>query len=212
MSTDTTTYPFHHAPYLMAQPQAAQGEQALQSQHAMNQFLAGIERHAFRMAEIATGNKDDALDLVQEAMMGLVKNYANKHQEEWGALFHRILQSKIRDYYRRNTVRNKIRGWLSFGHKDDDEKDIDPIQLAADHQNKNPQDMLINDNSGEALQQALKALPMRQQQAFLLRNWQAMSVAQTAYAMGCSEGSVKTHYSRAIQQLRTHLEEHHHET
>jgi len=208
MTPDTTTYLFNKHCYLNAQIQPTQRAQSLHMQHAMNLFLADIERRAFRMAEIATNNREDALDLVQEAMMSLVKNYAHKPKEEWGALFHRILQSKIRDHYRRSSVRNRLRGWLSFGHKDTEEADIDPIQLAADPQGKNPQDMLINENSGEALQHALKALPLRQQQAFLLRNWQAMNVAQTAHAMGCSEGSVKTHYSRAIQQLRHRLAEH----
>ena len=161
------------------------------------------------MAEIASGSRDDALDLVQDAMMSLVKSYAHKPEAEWGPLFHRILQSKIRDYYRRNSVRNKLLGWLGFHPKDPQEENADPIQTAADTQGKGPQDILINDDSGKALQDALKALPLRQQQAFLLRNWQAMSVAETAHAMGCSEGSVKTHYSRAVHQLRTQLEEHH---
>ena len=205
----TTTYALN-SPYRLGQHhQSSQETSALQDQQAMNHFLSGVERQAFRMAEIATGSRDDALDLVQDAMMSLVKSYSHKPEAEWGPLFHRILQSKIRDYYRRSSVRNKLLGWLGFHPKDPQEENADPIQTAADTQGKGPQDILINDDRGQALQKALKALPLRQQQAFLLRNWQAMSVAETAHAMGCSEGSVKTHYSRAVHQLRAQLEEHH---
>jgi len=178
----------------------------LDSKQALDNFLSGVERRAFRMAEIATGNPDDALDLVQEAMMVLVKNYAHTNEQDWGPLFHRILQNRIRDWYRRNSVRNKLRGWLGITNNNDEH--IDPIQSAIDHQGKSPEDMVRNSDTGEALHAALKLLPLRQQQAFLLRNWEGMNVKQTAETMTCSEGSVKTHYSRAIHRLRVVLEEH----
>lgn len=184
-----------------------EGDKALENKQAMNLFLAGIERRAFRMAEIASGNRDDALDLVQDAMMGLVQKYAHKPEEEWGPLFHRILQSRIRDWYRRNTVRNKVKGWLKFTSSDENEQQ-DPIQTAADIQGKDPESSTRNDNAGEAIHLALKQLPLRQQQAFLLRSWEGLSVIETAKAMACSEGSVKTHYSRAVHSLRTRLEDH----
>ena len=170
---------------------------------AMNDFLSGVERRAFHMAEIATGNPDDALDLVQEAMMTLVKNYSHKTPQDWGPLFHRILQSRIRDWYRRSTVRNKLLDWLGLADKDDD-----PIQSAVDHHGKTPEDMKTNSDAGAALDLALQQLPLRQQQAFLLRNWEGLNVKQTADAMACSEGSVKTHYSRAVHRLREMLEDH----
>jgi len=173
---------------------------------AMNNFLAGAERRAFRLAEIATGNPEDALDLVQEAMMVLVKNYGHKTPQDWGPLFHRILQSRIRDWYRRSAVRNKLLDWL--GLADRSHKDDDPIQAAVDHHGKSPEDMAKNSDAGEALDLALKQLPLRQQQAFLLRNWEGLNVRQTAEAMACSEGSVKTHYSRAVHRLREVLEDH----
>jgi len=190
-----------------AQHDAPQEEKTLQHKQAMNQFLANIERRAFRMAEIATGNSDDALDLVQEAMFGLAHKYSHKPESAWGPLFHRILQSRIRDWYRRSAVRNKVKGWLSFT-ADDDSQQQDPFQTAPDTQGKDPESSTRNDDAGEAINLALKQLPLRQQQAFLLRSWEGMSVAETAQAMACSEGSVKTHYSRAVHSLRAKLEDH----
>lgn len=172
----------------------------------MNDFLSSVERRAFRMAEIATGNPDDALDLVQEAMMTLVKNYSHKTPQDWGPLFHRILQNRIRDWYRRSSVRNRLLDWLGLADKQ--EQNNDPIQTAVDLHGKTPEDMKKNSDAGEALGRALKQLPLRQQQAFLLRNWEGLSVKQTAAAMACSEGSVKTHYSRAVFRLREMLEDH----
>jgi len=178
-----------------------------EKKQALNHFLKGVERRAFRMAEIATGNTDEALDLVQDAMMGLVKNYAHKDEADWGPLFHRILQSRIRDWYRRSSVRNKVRGWLGLKSKDDEEH-IDPIQAVVDINTKSPQEMTQNYDARDALDSALKRLPPRQQQAFLLRNWEGFNVAETATAMSCSEGSVKTHYSRAVHSLRLVLKDH----
>ena len=183
-----------------------QGESTLDNQQHLNRFLSGVERRAFRMAEIATGNRDDALELVQDAMMGLVKSYGDKKEQDWGPLFFRILQSRIRDWYRRNTVRNKFRDWLGLKAKENEH--IDPIQNAIDQQGKTPEDMARNSDVGLALDSALRQLPLRQQQAFLLRNWEGLNVKQTATAMRCSEGSVKTHYSRAVHSLRSLLEDH----
>ncbi len=173
----------------------------------MDRFLAGVERRALRMAELAVGNRDDALDLVQEAMLGLVKHYRHKREDEWGALFHHILQSRIRDWYRRSKVRYRVFGWL--GHRaDDEDTETDPIQSAADPAAIDPPRLVGNEAAMQQLEAALQALPLRQQQAFLLRCWEGLDVAETAYAMDCSEGSVKTHYSRALHKLREQLEDH----
>lgn len=181
------------------------------NQLAMNDFLSGVERRAFRMAEIATANHDDALDLVQDAMMTLVRNYGDKTPQDWGPLFHRILQSRIRDWYRRSRVRNRFLDWLGLAERKHDGQSghDDPIQSAVDHQGKSPEQMLSNRFAGEALDLALRQLPLRQQQAFLLRNWEGLDVRQTADAMACSAGSVKTHYSRAVHRLREMLEDYH---
>jgi RNA polymerase sigma-70 factor (ECF subfamily) len=158
------------------------------------------------MAEFATGNREYALDLVQDAMLGLVKKYSDRGADEWGALFYRILQSRIRDWYRRGRVRNRLFGWLARPAGDD--ADTDPLQGVADPVCNDPAGTLGSRNAIERLEQALQQLPPRQQQAFLLRSWEGLDTAATAYAMGCSEGSVKTHYSRALHSLREQLEEH----
>jgi RNA polymerase sigma-70 factor (ECF subfamily) len=121
-------------------------------------------------------------------------------------LFHRILQNRIRDWYRRTKVRNRWRRWFGTG-KDDDE-DEDPIQAVADQTQLPSDEQVALKQATLALEQALWALPLRQQQAFLLRAWEELDVSQTARAMGCSEGSVKTHYFRAVQTLRKVLGDH----
>lgn len=161
------------------------------------------------MAELATGNRDDALDLVQDAMLGLVKSYANRNEQEWAPLFYRILQSRIRDYYRRNRVRNRFRSWLGPGARAGETEDLpDPIQNAPDTRQPDTIHKVLQEDAIDRLQHALQVLPVRQQQAFLLRTWEGMDVAATAFSMGCSEGSVKTHYSRAVHRLREMLEDH----
>ena len=172
---------------------------------ALDRFLADVERRAYRMALVATGDADEAMDLVQDAMFGLVQRYASRDQAEWGPLFHTILQSRIRDWYRRAKVRHRWRQW--FGQAQDEEQS-DPLEAIADPAQPSSEDQLIVKRAGAALEQALQTLPLRQQQAFLLRAWEELSVSDTAKAMGCSEGSVKTHYFRAVRTLRTLLGDH----
>lgn len=179
---------------------------ALEETRALDRFLAGVERRAFRMAQIATGHDDEAIDLVQEAMLKLVERYRTRDEAEWGPLFHRILQSKIRDWYRRTKVRNRWRLWL--GQDEDGEEAADPLEVIADTTTPTAERVLKIKEASAALDAALRTLPLRQQQAFLLRAWEELDVAQTAAAMGCSEGSVKTHYFRAIHSLRTKLGNH----
>jgi RNA polymerase sigma-70 factor (ECF subfamily) len=179
----------------------------LEDRRALDRFLASVERRAFRMAQIATGYDEDAHDLVQDAMLKLVERYAGRDETEWGPLFHRILQSKIRDWYRRTKVRHRWRVW--FGRDQQDaQDDEDPIDSLADLAAPSAEHQLKTKQAAMALEKALHSLPYRQQQAFLLRAWEELDVAQTAAAMGCSEGSVKTHYFRAVHALRTRLGEH----
>lgn len=172
----------------------------------LNSYLANVERRAFRMAQVATSDTDEALDLVQEAMLGFVKHYAGRPEEEWNALFYRTLQSRIIDWHRRTAIRNRLRAWLG-GRDNDREDEADPLQNMADSSSPDPAASLLNSEAGRAVEKALRSLPLRQQQAFLLRAWEGLDVAQTAFAMGCSEGSVKTHYSRAVHTMRALLEE-----
>ena len=201
LATPLGWYSLYNTPH-----QEHAGASPLEQQQTLNQFLADVERRAYRMAKIASGHSEDALDIVQDSMLTLAHKYGHKPSSEWKPLFWRILQSKINDWHRRNTVRNRFRSWLKPFTDDDDP--ADPIQQAADPHGRDPQAMLENTDTGTALDFALKQLPLRQQQAFLLRNWEGLNVAETAHAMGCSEGSVKTHYSRAVHFLRNQLEEH----
>jgi RNA polymerase sigma-70 factor, ECF subfamily len=156
------------------------------------------------MARFASGNTDEALDLVQEAMFQFVRRYANRPPKEWNPLFYRILKSRITDWYRRAFVRKRILVWLG---RADEEEPEDSLQNFPDPENLNPSDHILRQEEKAALEKAIRRLPLRQQQAFLLRAWEGMNVAQAAFAMGCSEGSIKTHYSRAVHTLRGLLED-----
>ncbi len=170
---------------------------------ALNQFLAGVELKAFKIAQAALRHEDDALDAVQDAMLQLARAYAGRPAAEWKPLFYRILENRIRDMQRRRTVRGRVIAWLPF-RGEDDEDEPDPIAQAASPEPQ-PQKRLEIDEAITALEKALAELPRRQQQAFLLRTLEGLDVAATAAAMGCSQGSVKTHYFRALQALRAQL-------
>jgi RNA polymerase sigma-70 factor (ECF subfamily) len=170
---------------------------------ALNQFLAGVELKAFKIAQAALRHEDDALDAVQDAMLQLARAYADRPAQEWKPLFYRILENRIRDMQRRRTVRGRVISWLPFRS---DEEDEEPDPIAQAHSpDPQPVKRLEIDEAMGALEKALSALPRRQQQAFLLRTLEGLDVAETATAMGCSEGSVKTHYFRAVQALRAQL-------
>lgn len=175
----------------------------------MQYFLSSIEGRAFRIAQIATGNRDDALDIVQEAMLKMVQNYSTHAKEEWKALFYSILQTRILDWHRRQKVRNRFRNWFSWNSSDDAEDDDEDFfaQQPANHANA-PDVQLQDAQFMDDLNTALTALPLRQQQVFLMRMWEGMDIAETASVMQCSESSVKTHYARALEKLRTQLAPH----
>ena len=152
------------------------------------------------MAMIATGNEDEALDILQDAMFKLVDKYRHLSEDDWGPLFTRILQSRIRDWYRRYSVRNRILTWIGFSK--DDESD-DPMEF-PDRHTPTPEQQNIHDQDIQNIEMMIHQLPLKQQQAFLLRTLEGLDVKETAAAMGCSTGSVKTHYSRAVHKLREH--------
>lgn len=185
------------------EPRAAVEEQTLDQVRTLDRFLVSVEKRAFRIARIAVRHDDDALDIVQDAMLQLARRYAQRPSEEWRPLFYRILQNRVRDYQRRRKVRARLMSWLP-GWKD--EEAADPYEGVADA-GPQPQELLATDQAMAKLEQALAELPGRQQEAFMLRNFEGLDVAQTASAMGCSEGSVKTHYSRAVHTLRERLGE-----
>jgi len=185
------------------------GTRALHKEEQLNRFLADVERRALRIAEIGVRNRDEALDLVQDAMIKLVSNYADRSSDEWTPLFYRILQNAVRDWHRRQAVRNKVMVW--FGRSSGDGEDYDPIAAAPDPAGRAPDQELSNSQAMDTLDGAVHALPTRQREAFMLRMFEGLDVAGTAMAMGCSEGSVKTHYSRAVHSLRETLGEFEHE-
>lgn len=183
-------------------------QQQPQKQAELNRFLAQVERKAFRMADIAVGNRDDALDIVQETMISLVKNYANKPEDEWPKIFFKILHNRINDHYRRQTVRNKVIGVVQFFRgKEGEPEESNTIEQAAGRASAEPDSQMHFDNVSEQMDSALKQLSAKQLQAFFMRSWQGLSVKETAVAMGCGEGSVKTHHSRAVQRLKELLAE-----
>ena len=178
-------------------------EAALERSRALDRFLADIERRAFKFAQIAVRDVDDALDIVQDAMLQLARRYAARPAEEWRPLFYRILRNRIRDCQRRRAVRARVLAWLP-GNSSMEEEIVDPIDAAPDTQLPLGEQIQM-DQALAALETAVAGLPERQQQAFMLRTLEGFDVAQTAAAMGCSEGSVKTHYHRAVQSLRGSL-------
>jgi RNA polymerase sigma-70 factor, ECF subfamily len=187
--------------------QRAQRESALDATRELERFLADVEKRAFKIAQIAIRDVEDALDIVQDAMLQLTRRYASRPAEEWKPLFYRILQNRIRDCQRRRMVRSRIFAWLP-GRQDAEGEELgDPMDLAPSH-DPGPGERLMMTGALDALEAAVGRLPKRQQQAFLLRNFEGLDVADTAAAMGCSEGSVKTHYFRAVQTLREALGEH----
>jgi RNA polymerase sigma-70 factor (ECF subfamily) len=178
-------------------------EHSLADVRALDRFLASVEKRAFRIARIAVRNDDDALDIVQDAMLQLARRYSERPEDQWPPLFYRILQNRIHDCRRRRAVRAKVMAWTSV-FRSDGEEPQDLIESVPDT-GQTANEQLMTAEAMKVLEGALAQLPARQQQAFLLRNLEGMDVAQTATAMGCSEGSVKTHYSRAVHKLREQL-------
>ncbi len=182
------------------------GAETLQRERQLNQFLAEVERRALRIAEIAIRDRDEALDLVQDAMIKLARNYADRPAAEWPPLFYRILQNGVRDWHRRQKVRNRVMVWFGRGASSDDDYDI--AASAPDPAGRSPDEPLQTHEAMQRLEVSIQELPGRQREAFMLRTFEGLNVAGTAVAMGCSEGSVKTHYSRAVHSLRDKLGDH----
>lgn len=167
-------------------------------------FLAAVEGRAYRMALLATRRSADALDIVQDAMLQLVQHYRARSHDEWPLLFQRILQRRIIDWHRQQT-RQRRWFWQTPTHAEN--FDDDPIEQIEDTRSGDPVELLQRAGDIEKALAALEQLPLRQQQAFMLRIWEGLDVADTASVMQCSEGSVKTHLFRALQTLRTALAE-----
>jgi len=159
------------------------------------------------MARIATKDDEVALDLVQDTMLKLVSKYSKKTSTEWPPLFYRILQSRITDWYRRQSTQSKWRSWLGKNTEDEDDFRDSPLENQSNDNDILPDESLQGFELNAILESAISDLPMRQKQAFMLRAWQEFSTKETSAMMKCSEGSVKTHYSRAIATLKENLME-----
>jgi len=182
------------------------GVSTLRREQELNRFFAEVEGRALRIAEIGVRDRDEALDLVQDAMIKLARKYAERTTAEWTPLFYRILQNGVRDWHRRAAVRNRVMVWFGRGSKDGEDYAV--VAAAPDPAGRTPDEQLQSEQAMDSLGTALAALPGRQREAFMMRTFEGLNVAGTAVAMGCSEGSVKTHYSRAVHSLRETLGEH----
>ena len=184
-------------------------EALLASANELAEFLASVERRAYKQALFAVRDSDSALDIVQDAMLKLAEKYGTKPTAELPMLFQRILQNTIRDFYRRQKVRSlwvTLFSSLSAGREDEDSDPLETL-VAADPSGSGaaPEDRMEQSQVVETIEKELQRLPQRQRQAFLLRYWEELDVAETAAVMGCSEGSVKTHCSRAAHALAAAL-------
>ena len=181
----------------------------LASRNELSEFLASVERRAYKQALFAVREAENALDIVQDSMLKLAEKYGAKPAAELPMLFQRILQNTIRDFYRRQKVRSRwvtLFSALSPGREDDDADPLETLESAdTSGSREGPADRLEQSQVIEVIEKELQRLPQRQRQAFLLRYWEELDVAETAAVMGCSQGSVKTHCSRAAHALAAAL-------
>jgi RNA polymerase sigma-70 factor (ECF subfamily) len=184
---------------------AREPEKKLATQKELSDFLASVERRAFKQSVFSVHDDEAALDIVQDAMMKLAEKYSTRPAPELPLLFQRILQNQIRDHFRRQKVRNTWTTLLSNLGMGGEDGDADPLEtLDIDVQSNvpaSPAEQLEQSQVMAAIEEAVKGLPARQREAFMLRYWEELDVSETAKVMGCSEGSVKTHCSRATHAL-----------
>ena len=171
----------------------------------LDDFLRSVERRAFKRTVYAVRDEDAALDIVQDAMIRLSQSYADRPAAEWPMLFQRILSNATLDWFRRQKVRNAVftnMGDLeaAAGGEDGDFDLLEALQI-EDTGTEGADETASRTETLAQIEDEIQKLPARQREAFLLRYWEELDVAETAAAMGCSEGSVKTHCSRAVQAL-----------
>lgn len=181
----------------------------LSKRNELSEFLASVERRAYKQALYGVRDEHVALDIVQDSMLKLAEKYGDKPLAEWPMLFQRILQNTIRDFYRRQKVRSTWTTLMSSLIPAHDEGDFDPLESLQDEDNNSqflrPDAAIEQSQLLEIIEIELVKLPARQREAFLLRYWEDMNTSDTASVMGCSEGSVKTHCSRATHTLAAAL-------
>ena len=176
------------------------------SERELAEFLKSVEKRAFKRALYAVRDEDAALDIVQDTMIRLSEKYADRPAAELPLLFQRILSNATMDWFRRAKVRNAVvRNFSDFDSGGDGESEFDLLE-SLEVQDESLFTESASDSVSRAqillvVEEEIAQLPARQREAFLLRYWEELDVAETAAAMGCSEGSVKTHCSRAVHAL-----------
>jgi RNA polymerase sigma-70 factor (ECF subfamily) len=177
----------------------------LSSDQELSDFLRGVERRAFKRTVYAVRDDDAALDIVQDAMIRLAERYADRPAAEWPMLFQRILSNATMDWFRHQKVRNAVVHNFSDFEGSHEDADFDLLEtLEAQHDGagvQSSEDLASKAQTLLAIEDEVGKLPARQREAFLMRYLEELDVAETAMAMGCSEGSVKTHCSRAVHAL-----------
>lgn len=169
----------------------------------ISEVLHEVERRAFRIARSSCGNEEDAMDIVQDAMISLVTNYSSKPVDELRPLFFRILSSKIMDWHRKQSVSNRFKSFFNI----DEDSDEDPINNVEDDSLVSAADLIESKETRQIIESAMSELTVKQKQAVMYRLMEDMTISETAYVMNCSESSVKEHYSRALKKLKLKLKE-----
>lgn len=175
----------------------------------LSDFLKSVEKRAFKRTVYAVRSDDSALDIVQDAMIRLTEKYAERPAAELPLIFQRILSNATMDWFRREKTRGALMSNLSDFDTADTEGDFDLLDILQTAEvsagTESASDAVSRTQMLEIIDAEVAALPARQREAFLLRYWEEFDVAETALAMGCSEGSVKTHCSRAVHALAKSL-------
>lgn len=176
------------------------------TEQELSQFLKDVEKRAFKRALYHVRDDEAALDIVQDSMLKLAHHYGDKPTAELPMLFQRILSNCTLDWFRRQKTRNAVFSRMSdFEPEGDDGMDFDLLETYAGNGNEqtvqSAEEHTQRVQTLQSIEKEVQELPTRQREAFLMRYWEEMDVAETAAAMGCSEGSVKTHCFRAIQTL-----------
>jgi RNA polymerase sigma-70 factor, ECF subfamily len=184
---------------------AVQVPNPLATERELSDFLKSVEKRAFKRSIYHVRDEEAALDIVQDSMMKLAEHYGDKPPAELPMLFQRILSNCTLDWFRRQKTRNALFSNMSDFESSSDDGDFDLLETYSladgSQQVESAEDSTRRSQILQQIEAAIQELPARQREAFLMRYWEDMDVAETAAAMGCSEGSVKTHCSRAVQAL-----------
>jgi len=195
----------HHLRERDARPSPIDRIFLLASERDLSEFLKSVEKRAFKRAAYHVRNDEAALDIVQDSMLKLVEHYGHKPVEELPMLFQRILSNCTLDWFRRQKTRNALFSNMGDFEGDDDSGDFDLLESSdaggVSEHNESQETKAERAQTLRGIETEIEQLPARQREAFLMRYWEEMDVAETAAAMGCSQGSVKTHCSRAVQAL-----------